>query len=658
MEKITMDSLLEFQFLGNLKVSPDEKRYAFISAQAAFEKNAYHHTLYLGEADNITKLRKLKKNNDFTFLDNHRILINYQKNKTEQNALKDKHQQSHYLYNLKDRTLEKTFTLPLRAKIEAVLPNEVLLLSSTLTVEDHILYEGTEEQRKTYLEDKKKTSAYEVIEQLPYYFNGRDFITDQCKQLLLYDMKNERLKRVFDKTFSLEQFLLSQDKKTIYYTGKPIEKVMTFTSNIFAYDIESDTHRTLYDKKDHSITKLIEFKDGIVVAAKDMQTYGLNENPHFYTLKNNTLKLLAKHGQSFGNTIGTDCRLLGSESTFVKDDTFYFISTIDDHSEIMALKFDGTLKTVFKMDGAIDGFVKHGSHALLLGMRAQELQAVYRYDFETAAITKLSTLNDTALKNKYVANPQEIVVQKENHEVKGFVLLPNDYDANKKYPAILNIHGGPKTVYGQIFYHEMQYWANEGYLVMFANPRGSDGKGDQFADIRGKYGTIDYDDLMDFVDLVISRYPAIDADRLYVTGGSYGGFMTNWMIGHTDRFKAAATQRSISNWLSFYGTSDIGFYFASDQTDGHPLEDRENLYEQSPIKYAKNIKTPTLILHSDKDHRCPMEQAQQFYAVLSTQGVDTRLVWMKGENHELSRGGKPQARFKRLEEITQWFKTH
>ena len=128
----------------------------------------------------------------------------------------------------------------------------------------------------------------------------------------------------------------------------------------------------------------------------------------------------------------------------------------------------------------------------------------------------------------------------------------------KKYPAILDIHGGPKTVYGKVFYHEMQVWASKGYFVFFCNIHGSDGRGNEFMDIRGKYGTIDYDELMQFTDKVLETYPQIDASKVGVTGGSYGGFMTNWIIGHTDRFACAASQRSIANWISFSQTSDIG----------------------------------------------------------------------------------------------------
>ncbi|MFW6319732.1 MAG: alpha/beta hydrolase family protein, partial [Bacillota bacterium] len=318
----------------------------------------------------------------------------------------------------------------------------------------------------------------------------------------------------------------------------------------------------------------------------------------------------------------------------------------------------GNLETVYEMDGSIEGVLDMDDKIIINAMQGQTLQALYELNIESKSLTQLTDFNNHAFDNMYVAKPHVLEVKDDQHTVKGFALLPENYDASKHYPTILDIHGGPKTVYGQIFYHEMQVWVNKGYIVLFANPRGSDGKGDEFADIRGKYGTIDYDDLMNFVDLAIDTYKGIDTENLFVTGGSYGGFMTNWMVGHTTRFKAAVTQRSISNWISFYGTSDIGYYFASDQTDGHPIKDLDKLYEQSPIKYAMDIKTPLLFIHSDKDYRCPMEQAQQLYAILKTNNIDTQLLWVKDETHELSRSGKPHARLKRLDAILDWFETY
>ncbi|WP_300940024.1 S9 family peptidase, partial [uncultured Dubosiella sp.] len=240
----------------------------------------------------------------------------------------------------------------------------------------------------------------------------------------------------------------------------------------------------------------------------------------------------------------------------------------------------------------------------------------------------------------------------------GWVLYPKDFDKKKSYPGILDVHGGPKTVYGTVFYHEMQVWASQGYFVFFCNPHGSDGGSDEFADIRGKYGTIDYEDLMLFTDTVLKAIPEIDPKRLGVTGGSYGGFMTNWIIGHTDRFRAAASQRSISNWISFSQTSDIGPYFALDQQGASMDSDPEKLWFHSPLRYAKNVTTPTLFIHSDEDYRCPLSEGLQMLNALLECDIEARMCVFHGENHELSRSGKPVHRVRRLNEITDWMNSH
>jgi dipeptidyl aminopeptidase/acylaminoacyl peptidase len=237
-------------------------------------------------------------------------------------------------------------------------------------------------------------------------------------------------------------------------------------------------------------------------------------------------------------------------------------------------------------------------------------------------------------------------------------MRPVGFEVGKKYPTVLHIHGGPKMAFGDVFVHEMQCWTANGFAVLFCNPRGSDGRGDEFSDIRGKYGTIDYDDLMSFVDWAEENLPFVDKSRLGVTGGSYGGFMTNWIVGHTNRFRAAVTQRGICNWVSMTGMSDIGYYFVPDQqaADIWSEADVEELWRRSPLKYAGNVRTPTLVIHSDEDHRCEVSQGLQMFSALKRQGVDSKICVFKGENHELSRGGRPRPRLARLLEILAWFK--
>lgn len=296
----------------------------------------------------------------------------------------------------------------------------------------------------------------------------------------------------------------------------------------------------------------------------------------------------------------------------------------------------------------------------VLGLYEQELSELYLVE-DKDHLLRLSYFNDQMALELSSIKPEKLNFTSpyKQTDIEGFVLLPPNFVKGKKasYPLILDIHGGPKTVYSSTYYHEMQVWASLGFVVCYTNPNGSDGRGNAFADIRGAYGGRDYDDLMTFLDKVLANYAEIDPERLGVTGGSYGGFMTNWIITHTKRFKAACSQRSISNWLSFYGTSDIGYYFATDQNHirNFTLPEQEILWQHSPLKYINEAATPTLFIHSDNDYRCPLEQGMQMHTALRALGVPSKLCIFPFENHDLSRGGKPQAREWRLNLMTHWF---
>ena len=242
------------------------------------------------------------------------------------------------------------------------------------------------------------------------------------------------------------------------------------------------------------------------------------------------------------------------------------------------------------------------------------------------------------------------------HTVEGWIMKPSGFKKGKKYPMAVEIHGGPRGVFGNAMMHEHQVLAGKGYAVMYINPWGSGGYTEDYqANLPGHYGEQDYADIMEAVDHCIKNYHWVDGERLACLGGSYGGFMTNWIVTHTTRFKAAVTMRSISNWVSFFGTSDIGWTFGKREMMGTPWENEEAFMAKSPIRYVKNVKTPTLVLHSEEDYRCPMEQGEQFYTALKYLGVPTEFVRFPGENHELSRSGKPKHREARLGHVLRWF---
>lgn len=244
----------------------------------------------------------------------------------------------------------------------------------------------------------------------------------------------------------------------------------------------------------------------------------------------------------------------------------------------------------------------------------------------------------------------------EDWEIEGWLMKPIGYTEGEKYPLVLEIHGGPASTSGLAFFHQYQLHAAAGYGVMYTNPRGSKGYGHQHAHgVIGDWGGGDYEDLMAAVDFACEQ-DWVDPNRLGVTGGSYGGYMTNWMVGQTDRFAAAVTFRSISNMYTKYGCSDIGFYSnRRGMGDADLWDEEEFIMSRSPMRYAPRVKTPILIVHSEEDLRCPMEQAEQFYVALKRLGVECEFVRYAGENHDLSRSGKPYNRVDRLNRLSDWF---
>ncbi len=498
---------------------------------------------------------------------------------------------------------------------------------------------------------------FEEIDVLPFWLNGQGFTYNSESSIYIYNLKNNSLEKITDDNLSFNYLKLSEDKKKaiVFYNEK--SKVLSLTDKLGILDLETKTLTKLDEGKSFAFADFTD--DGIIFLASEMKKHGLNEDNMVYFINNKSeIKQISKDDfdVSFGNSVGTDLRMGANKQGLVYKNSLYYISTDFDHAILSKIDLDGKVEKIINEKGSVDGFDidKKTGDIYFIAFRGLNLSEIYKLEKGAKKLTNYSKdLEDIEL-----SEIEEFEFTNDGIDFSGYVLKPYGYEKGKKYPGILEIHGGPKTAFSNIIHHEMQWLSSLGYFVFYTNPRGSSGRGVEFSDIRGKYGTIDYDDLMKFTDEVLDRYKDIDKNNLAVMGGSYGGFMTNWVIGHTDRFKVANSQRSISNWTSFYGVSDIGFYFAQDQTDSNPWDNLDKMWEQSPIKYVRNVKTPTLFIHSDQDFRCPLEQGIQMYAGVQLNKVDTKLVIFKGENHELSRSGKPNARKKRLEEIQNFYEKH
>jgi dipeptidyl aminopeptidase/acylaminoacyl peptidase len=272
---------------------------------------------------------------------------------------------------------------------------------------------------------------------------------------------------------------------------------------------------------------------------------------------------------------------------------------------------------------------------------------------------RLTDLNAALLGEVALARPEEFEFRgADDWALQGWVLRPAAAPPDEALPAILSIHGGPAAMYGWAFFFEFQLLAGAGYAVVYCNPRGSTGYGRVFSGaVINDFGGKDAEDLLRGLDTAIAR-GCIDGERLGVGGGSYGGFMTNWLVGHSDRFKAGVSMRSIAAWGPFFGMSDIGWRFSEDELSIVPWRDQERGAYFSPITYVERIHAPLLILHSDQDLRCPVGEAEQLFIALKFLGRAVRFVRFEGQSHDLSRSGHPRSRVIRYREILSWFQRH
>lgn len=340
------------------------------------------------------------------------------------------------------------------------------------------------------------------------------------------------------------------------------------------------------------------------------------------------------------------------------NESFYFLATDNGNTVVYFGNLSGEIYPALLDNQHIYGLSieSQGERAIVALSRPTFPGELFELHVPTGEMRQLTDVNKEVLGELTLSDPEPFsFTATDGLEVKGWLMKPAQYEEGKQYPLIVEIHGGPHAMYANTYFHEFQLLAAQGFGVMYINPRGSHGYGQDFVNaVRGDYGGNDYQDIMDGLDHVLAHYHFIDKEKLGVTGGSYGGFMTNWIVGHTDRFKAAVTQRSISNWISFYGVSDIGYYFTEWQIQAD-LSDIQTLWKHSPLAYVEHINTPLLILHGEKDYRCPIEQAEQLFIALKRKGKETKFIRFPEANHELSRSGKPSLRISRLTYITDWF---
>ena len=319
-------------------------------------------------------------------------------------------------------------------------------------------------------------------------------------------------------------------------------------------------------------------------------------------------------------------------------------------------------------DREVGGFDVAGDTVVFCASTPTSTAELFVLDLATGQERQLTTAG-TAFREavELVAPVPFVATAADGNQVQAWVMAPVGAQPGRRYPTLLNIHGGPFTQYGNRFFDEFQVQAGGGFAVIYANPRGSSGSTEASArairwpeaaeDPGSGWGGVDYDDLIAVVDAALARFDFVDPDRLGVLGGSYGGYMTTWMVGHTGRFRAALSERSANNLLNLEQNSDFASGFRGYIGVSH-LDDPAAYLRQSPISHVRSITTPLLIVHSENDLRCPVNQAEELFVALRLLGQEPEMVLFPGESHELSRSGSPRHRVMRAEIILEWFRRH
>jgi len=518
-------------------------------------------------------------------------------------------------------------------------------------------------------EGKKQKTDVKVISRIQYRFNAKGFFDGKRNHLFTILPEGGRLKQVTEGAYDVDVAeWLDNDQRIAFISNLNLDADLTRDKYIYSVRAKGGEPERLTDGPRTIISLRVSPKrDKIAYIGHDYRC-GLATNQDIWVIPisgGTSENLTREFDLDIGKTLSCDVRMdtpNPNPQWSADGRSLYFTSVYRGISNLYKVPHSG--EEVRKILGEIN-------HSIEAWSITNDGAIAYTVLQTTAPIElwvkkggdekQLTNFNRRWVRNIKICGSESFSFKSSTeHLIEGWLIKPPGFKEGKKYPMLLEIHGGPRGVYGYSLMHEFQALAAQGWVIVYTNPYGSGGYEEDFqAGLPGHYGEQDYASLMEAIDYVLEQYDFIDPQRLGVLGGSYGGFMTNWIVTHTDRFKAAVTMRSISNWVSMFGCSDIGWTFGKwEMGGGMPWSDEEVYMAKSPIRYVENVKTPTLIIHSEEDYRCPIEQAEQFFTALKFLGVPTELIRFPSEHHDLSRIGKPKHREERLNHIIRWFKTY
>ncbi|MHA8110220.1 S9 family peptidase [Lactobacillaceae bacterium Melli_B4] len=531
---------------------------------------------------------------------------------------------------------------------------------------------------KSRVKSKYDTSDFPVPRHVNKIFNRLDGIgwlpNDLSYELVYFDVHTHQTITLFDVKHDFDLKSISADNTKIIYTKSNHPELKTDfdpTQGVYMYDVDTKEETYITSEVDNGI-----FSDAIFSPdGKHLALVG-NTNEYLNCTVNNVW-LYDFATKQLTNVTGDDDDLeCGSEMGLSADfaqhrtgrgvqwlDNEHYVFTAFHHGKsLLFLGHGSDYELIHDGIEEIYDFRVVDDHQAIMSVSKQEKPSELQIlDTNNKDVVTVYNPNTNYEKDHVYAKSDHFVYDSEDAAVQldGWVLHAKNVAEGEKSPVILYIHGGPHAAYGETFFHEFQALANHGYAVVFVNPRGSTSYGQAFeSDVIGHYGEHDYSDVLTGLDYALNHYDDLDADRLFVAGGSYGGFLSSWIIGHNDRFKAASVQRPVTDWQSLYGTSDIGFWFNRTELGVDLFKDENGhavYWDKSPIKYAHNVKTPVRIQHGEYDMRCPTNQSEAYFTAVKQTGTDCDYIRYPQSFHGFSRNGLPNLRIQRIDDILEWF---
>jgi acylaminoacyl-peptidase len=496
-----------------------------------------------------------------------------------------------------------------------------------------------------------------IIKNIPIWFNGIGWTYYKTKHLQKYDIASEKLSSISLGDMDVQCYAESEDGLSIAYC-QSANKLRPGESDLIVYDVKTgDRKKILTGYMIQALHWSPDNKKIAFMGHDGSRGYASHVGIHLVDIDIGMVRdLTGKLDRGCSRRHYYDIRSMhvGNPDPIWDGDFIYFpISDQDTYGLYRVNPDTEEITPVLKGQYSIEEFSIKSGVVAFSRVNVDKPVDLWVKDISERQI---SDLNRQSLDLITLQSADQFeFTQSDGSIVEGWVLEPLNWVKGMDFPAILDIHGGPKSKYGDSMMYEHQLYASNGYAVIYLNIRGSGGYSQEFGDIRGKWGVWDYNDLISGVKTALERYSWIDKDRIGVTGLSYGGFMTNWVITHNDMFKTAISQNSISSWTAFFGTSDIGFHFTPEQIGGNPWSNLDTYIEKSPITYANQVNTPVLFIHSWNDYRCWIDQSIEFFTALQYLGKETELAMFMEGPHTFRSVSKLSLRKKRLQIMLDWF---